>query len=171
MIEIILLVVVLAVEIVATIWLASLASPWPGLLKQSMKQFDELLTTMQTQRGRFELAAEAERAKLLADFAKERDAWAAERKELLDRIQAWVPPPAETAKEEGPSQQEVNEKDEHGGWTAEELAHMSLKPNSGGGYLDMLNGGVWETVGECMEYRAILKKRGLPLTTHPDEVT
>lgn len=89
-----------------------------------------------------------------------------ERRELLTRIQAWEPPrdqpPAPVSESQGNEPQE--------GYTLSELVQLGLEPNDGGGFRDRLNGGIWETVQEAIEYREILKKRGLKPTTHPDEL-
>ena len=118
-------------------------------------------------------------------FLEERlvDAWkriddmgklaAAERRELYARIQAWETTAQEVSEiaASAVSQPKEVHSDEPDGYTASDLAKMSIQPNSDGGFIDLMTKGVWDSIGEIQEYRAILRARGLPATTHPNDIT
>lgn len=94
---------------------------------------------------------------------------AGERRELLTRLQAWDPnPPAPPAAGAPESQPRAGQEEPiH---TFEDLSREKVRENADGGYVDLLSGAVFETLDDVREWRAALRKQGLPADLHPSIV-
>lgn len=116
------------------------------------------------------LANAAEERKLLRESSeKERAQWAAERSELLTRIQAWNPKsdePSDVAPSRGTHSSETVD----GSHSQEELNALGLVYDADANlYYDIrLNPPApYETVEDCKTMRKFLVSKGLPESAHP----
>ena len=71
------------------------------------------------------------------------------------------PPPAGSQREGTVAEEPI--------WNYDELAESNIRENTGegGGWIDMATGAVFETPDDIQEWRASLRKKGLPPNLHP----
>ena len=101
-----------------------------------------------------------ERVKMIEDAREER-------RQLTGMIVGYDP--EVFAKEEPPKSQGEGKVAEEPIWNYDELAESNIRENTGegGGWIDMATGAVFETPDDIQEWRASLRKKGLPTNIHP----
>lgn len=117
---------------------------------------------------------------LIRSHARERQAWAKERAELLTRIQGWAPAkaarkpkPAPAASLDAGVRTSAAAPDPEGleERSDVELRAFGLKRNEGGeGVIQLSTGRLWESVSEYRAHQEELTRRSLPETTQPEDL-
>lgn len=127
--------------------------------------------------ARWELSRTEDRARAREDALEGRiermlDAWAAERRELYTRIQAYDPnvgeytAPSITAPESRPEEVQQGPRS----FTEEELGQLGLVEQADGMLRDTRNDALYESLEDWRFWQAELRKKRLPENVHPGEV-